>query len=84
MENTIKQNNAVSIPKNLYEKIENRHKRRNEIIDYIKLAQKHRDKCDPINDKDKLKTINHTLDMASFRLICELDEILSDIEYMGE
>lgn len=81
MENTTKQIETVSIPKDLYEKIENRHKRRNEIIDYIKLGQKHRDNCE---DKDKLKTINHNLDMASFRLICELDELLSDIEYMGE
>jgi len=84
MENTTKQKETVAIPKELFEKIENRHERRNEIIDYIKLAQKHRDKCDSINDKDKLKTINHNLDMASYRLICELDELLSDIEYMGE
>jgi len=81
MENTTKQIETVSIPKDLYEKIENRHKRRNEIIDFIKHAQEKRDEC---KDKDKLKIINHKLDMASHRLICELDELLSDIEYMGE
>ena len=81
MENTIKQNNTVSIPKELYEKIENRHERRNQIIDFIKQAQEKRDEC---KDKDKLRIINHKLDMASHRLICELDELLSDIEYMGE
>lgn len=81
MENTIKQNNTVAIPKELYEKIENRHDRRNEIIDYIKIAIEMRDEC---KDKDKLKILNHKIDMASHRLICELDELLSDIEYMGE
>ena len=81
MENTTKQIETVAIPKELHEKIENRHKRRNEIIDFIKHAQEKRDEC---KDKDKLKIINHKLDMASHRLICELDELLSDIEYMGE
>ena len=81
MKNTTKQIETVSIPKDLYEKIEKRHQRRNEIIDFIKVAIEKRDEC---KDKDKLKIINHKLDMASHRLICELDELLSDIEYMGE
>ena len=84
MENTIKQNNTVAIPKELYEKIENRHERRNEIIDFIKHGQEKRDKLDPIKDRDQIRHINMKLDMANHRLICELDELLSDIEYMGE
>ena len=51
MENTIKQNNTVSIPKDLYEKIENRHERRNEIIDFIKHGQEKRDELDPVKDR---------------------------------
>ena len=81
MENTTKQIETVAIPKELYEKIQNRHDRRNQIIDFIKQAIEKRDEC---KDKDKLRIINHKLDMASHRLICELDELLSDIEYMGE
>ena len=81
MANTKKQIETIAIPKELYEKIENRHERRNEIINFIKQAIEKRDEC---KDKDKLRIINHKLDMASHRLICELDELLSDIEYMGE
>ena len=36
MENTTKQIETVAIPKELHEKIENRHEKRNQIIDFIK------------------------------------------------
>jgi hypothetical protein len=78
MENTTKQIETVAIPKELHEKIENRHERKNEIIDFIKNAQEKRDEC---KDKDTLNKINLNLDMAIFKLICELDELLADVEY---
>ena len=89
MENTTKQietvenilNDTVAIQKELLEKIENRHERKNEIIDFIKNAQGKRDKC---KDQDELKLINRNLDRANFILICELDELLTEVEYGTE
>ena len=78
MENTINENKTVAIPKELYERIEKRHEKRNQILDFIKLAQEKRDEC---KDKNKLSTINLKIDMANFKLICELDELLADVEY---
>ena len=66
MENTTKQIETVSIPKELHEKIENRHERRNQIIDFIKQAQEKRDDC---KNKDTLNKINLNLDMAIFCLL---------------
>lgn len=66
--------------KNIIEKIQNRHERRNEILDFIKCAKEKRDECDPMKDKETLETINHKLDMANYRLICELDEMLEEVE----
>tara|TARA_R100001163_G_C4927128_1_gene104713 strand:+ start:201 stop:473 length:273 start_codon:yes stop_codon:yes gene_type:complete len=74
-------NDTVAIQKELLEKIENRHERKNEIIDFIKNAQEKRDKC---KDQDKLKILNRNLDRANFILICELDELLAEVEHSIE
>ena len=46
----------------------------------MKYGQEKRDELDPIKDEDQIRHINMKLDMASAKLINELDSMLDEVE----
>jgi len=70
----------IIMDKNIIEKIQNRYERRDKAINFIRVGQEKRDELDPIKNKDEIAHINHMIDVATFQIICELDELLMQVE----